>query len=195
MAAQGRTERRPVHIFLLWQHLSFNVCQRIGQLRHHLFASASQPFEMAARKIEILQRVPHRIDFFETAIAGPLKIARAEASPFPSCIPCPTGPPGHQPLEQHRPHGEREGRVKNPSQRPQTAPPGRIKNLLVVIVLIHHVFAQQQIEVMVAVLVDQIVDQVEPVTVKTIDGRQPGAMPVAEAHHTGGVERYDTRGQ
>ena len=80
MAAQGGTERRPAHIFFMGQHLLFDVRQRIGQLLHHLFASASQPFEMAARKIEILQRVPHRIDFFETAIAGPLKIARAEAT-------------------------------------------------------------------------------------------------------------------
>ena len=45
---------------------------------------------------------------------------------------------------------------------------------------------------MMAVLVDQVVNQIEAVTVETVDERQAGAVAVAEAHHPLCLERDDS---
>lgn len=45
-------------------------------------------------------------------------------------------------LKQHRAHCKRESGVENASQRPEAAPPGRVKNLLVMVAVIHDVLAE-----------------------------------------------------
>ncbi len=73
--------------------------------------------------------------------------------------------------------------MEDAADRPQTPPPGRIENLLIAVPVVHDVLAQQQIQMMMAVLMDQIVDQIEVVAVETVDEGQSRPMPVAEAHN------------
>jgi hypothetical protein len=59
------------------QHLLFDVRYDICQLRYHSLSSSSQPFEVAASEVKILQGITHRVDFFEAAVACSIEIAHA----------------------------------------------------------------------------------------------------------------------
>src|SRR5439155_24141889 len=74
----------------------------------------------------------------------------------------------------------------------EAAPPWRVKDFPISIPPAHHILPQQQIQMMMAVLVDQVVNQIEAVTVETVDERQAGAVAVAEAHHPLCLERDDS---
>src|SRR5512147_445071 len=85
--------------------------------------------------------------------------------------------------------------MENAAERAETAPPGRIEDLLMMVTVIHDVFAQQEIQMVVAVLVDQVVDQIEIIAIKTVDERQSRSMAIAETHHTLRLKRHNPRGQ
>ena len=70
--------------------------------------------------------------------------------------------------------------MKDPSQRAWIPPPRGIKDLLVMVSMIHHEFSQQEIQVMMTVFMDEVVDKVQIGTIKTVDKREPRTMPVTE---------------
>jgi hypothetical protein len=59
--------------------------------------------------------------------------------------------------------------MENPSEGTQATTPGGIENLLIAISVKENLFPQQEIEMVMAILVDQIIDQIEIVPVKTVD--------------------------
>ena len=59
--------------------------------------------------------------------------------------------------------------MQNPPNGPQAPPPGRVEDLLVAVTVIQDMLPQEQIEVMMTVFMDQIVDEVEVVTVEAVD--------------------------
>ena len=54
--------------------------------------------------------------------------------------------------------------MQNPANGPQRAAPWRIEDLAVAIASVQHILAQQEIQMMMAVLVNQIIDQIEIIT-------------------------------
>jgi hypothetical protein len=99
----------------------------------------------------------------------PVQIPLSQTGILPSLRPVSPRSPARKPLEQERTHGECESRVKNAAYRTKISPPWGVENLLIVVPLIHDIFTQQKIQVMMAVLMDQVVYQIEIATIKTID--------------------------
>src|SRR5579885_3023786 len=56
-------------------------------------------------------------------------------------------------------------------------------------------FAKQKIQMMMAVLVNQVVNQIKLATVEHVEERQPGPMPVTKTHNSAGLQRNDPRRQ
>ena len=84
--------------------------------------------------------------------------------------------------EQQRAHGKGERGVQDPAKRAEAPAPGRIKDLLIRIAAAQPKLPEQEIQVMVAVLMDQVVHQIEVVTLEAVDEGQAGAVAVAVAH-------------
>ncbi len=81
--------------------------------------------------------------------------------------------------------------MENTPQRSEAPPPGRIEDLLIVIAVIHHVLSQQEVQVMMAVFVNQIVDEIQIVPIEAVDEGQAGPVPITEAHDALRLERHD----
>jgi hypothetical protein len=85
--------------------------------------------------------------------------------------------------------------VKNPAQWPEAPSPWRVEDLLVMVPTVHDMFSQQKIQMVMAVLMDQVVNQIQVATIKTIDERQPRAMPITETDHPLRLKRNNARSE
>ena len=59
--------------------------------------------------------------------------------------------------------------MENAPQRTEASSPWRIEDLLVMVAAIHDMLSQEQIEMVMTVLMNEIINQVEIATIKTID--------------------------
>ena len=84
--------------------------------------------------------------------------------------------------------------MENASERTQAAAPGGIEDLLVEIAVIENLFAKQQIQMVMAILVDHIVDQIEAVPVEAVNKGEAWPVAVAEAHNAFCLERNNPSG-
>jgi hypothetical protein len=85
--------------------------------------------------------------------------------------------------------------MENASERTQAAAPGRIENLLVAIAVIENLFPKQQVQMVMAILVDHIVDQIEAVPVEAVNKGEAWSMAITEADDALRLERDDPSGQ
>ena len=63
------------------------------------------------------------------------------------------------------------------------------------VTVIHHMLTEQKIQMVMAILMDHIIDQIEIVPVETVDEGQPGPVAIAEADDALGLERDNPSGQ
>src|SRR6185295_2119725 len=92
-------------------------------------------------------------------------------------------------------HCEGKRGMKNSSQGAQAPAPGRIKHLLIEIAPIQDMFAEQQVEMVMAVLMNQIVDQVKAIAIEQIDEGEARPIAITETDDPSRLQRNHTRGQ
>jgi hypothetical protein len=85
--------------------------------------------------------------------------------------------------------------MENASERTQAAAPRGIEDLSVMVTVIHHVLAEQEIQMVMAIFMDQIIDQIEIVPVKAVDEGQTRPVPITETDDALGFKRDDPGGQ
>ena len=85
--------------------------------------------------------------------------------------------------------------MENASERTQAAAPRGIEDLLIMVTMIHHVFAKQEIQMVMAIFMNHIIDQIEIVPVKAVDEGQAWPVPITETDDALGFKRDDPGGQ
>ena len=189
MFAQRGTERGRQHRLAVAGHSTFGLTNGGLELSDETSAGARQPLEMPTGVDEILEGVADGFNFFQTAEPGAHELSRSEAC-FAPLRPTPSGPgPGRQACKEQRTHRKRKGGMEYPPHRAQTPPPGRVENLLVTVTVIEDMLPQQQIQMMMAVFVNQIVDEIEIIAIEAVDKREAGPMAITEADDTARVQR------
>ena len=68
-----------------------------------------------------------------------------------------------------------------------------VKDLLVPVTVVQDVFSQQQIQVVMAIFMNDVIDEIEVVSLEAVDEGEARPVTIAEADDARGVQRYDPR--
>ena len=169
MPTQGGTIQGSEHCPAVARYVLLRLRNGLFEVFDQTGPGGRQPFEMPPGMLEVAQRVADGFDFFQTAETCAEEVPRGEPCVPPLPFALRSLGPCRQPREEQRAHGERKRGMKDPPNGPQVPPPGRVKDQLVAVTVIQDMLPQEQIQVMMTVFMDQIVDEVEVVTVEAVD--------------------------
>lgn len=145
MPAQRGAEWRSENRLAMAGQLALRIHDRTFELVDQTRTGGRDPLEMPPRVLEVAERIADRFDLFKPTETGTHEVpCRKSRLPPGSFALFPFGPRG-QPCEKQRAHRKRKCGVENSSKGPQTSPPRRVEDLLIAVMVVQNVFAQEQV--------------------------------------------------